>query len=257
MASRWTEKEIDFLINNYVDSGGNYCSKVLGKTINSINIKSFKLGLKIEEKWSDYEIDFLIHNYSKKGIKYCSEILGRSVKSIKAMSGKLKLKLITNNELINKFNLKHYSFYNYSLVNYIDSKTKIKIICPKHNEFEQLPYEHLRGKGCPICNESKGEKEIRNILDNKQIKFIPQYKFNDCKHVNKLPFDFYLPNYNICIEFHGLQHFEPIKWFGGQDVFDKLIKRDKIKENYCNINGIKLIIIPYYENINKIINESL
>ena len=43
-------------------------------------------------------------------------------------------------------------------MNYIDSKTKIKIICPKHNIFEQLPYEHLRGKGCPFCGREKASK---------------------------------------------------------------------------------------------------
>lgn len=255
MANRWTENEIEFLKNNYINNGGVYCSKILGKSLNSINLKSFKLGLKIEDKWSDDDIKFLIDNYSKLGLRYCSEILDRTEKSIKAMCNKLNLKLITNNELINKFIKKHNNFYDYSLVNYINSKTKVKIICPKHNVFEQLPYEHLRGKGCPICNESKGEKEIRNILEIKRIKFIPQHKFNDCKNINKLPFDFYLPDHNICIEYHGLQHYEPIKWFGGQDVFDKLIKRDKIKKNYCIEKNIKLIIIPYGKNIIKIINE--
>jgi hypothetical protein len=257
MANRWTTEEIEFLKDNYIVNGGEYCSNILDKTTKSIYMKSFKLGLIIEEKWSEIDDKFLFENYSKLGINGCAKKLNRTIKSIKARSNKLKIKLINNDELINKFKLKHYNFYDYSLVDYIDFKTKIKIICPKHNIFEQLPYEHLRGKGCSICNESKGEKEIRNILINKKINFIPQHKFSDCKHINKLPFDFYLPDYNVCIEYHGLQHYEPIKWFGGQIVFDKLIKRDKIKENYCILNNIKLIIIPYRKNIFNIINKVL
>lgn len=249
MANRWTPKEIEFLKNNYNINGGEYCSKILNKTTNSIYIKSFKLGLIIEEKWSETDDYFLIENYSKLGIDGCAKVLNRSFKSIKARTNKLKIKLIKNDVLINKFNLKHQNFYNYSLVNYINSKTKIKIVCPRHNVFEQLPYEHLRGKGCPICGESKGEKEIRNILLNKKINFIPQHKFDDCKNVNKLPFDFYLPDYNICIEYHGEQHYKPIKWFGGDTVFNKLVERDKIKSEYCKLNNIKLFIIPYFSEV--------
>ena len=41
--------------------------------------------------------------------------------------------------------------YDYSKVEYVNSKNKIKIICPIHGEFEQLPHSHLRGSGCPKC----------------------------------------------------------------------------------------------------------
>jgi len=255
MANRWSTNEIDFLKNNYSVNCSDYCVKKLGKTTKSIYMKAFKLGLILEEKWVKNDDIFLIENYSKIGIHGCVKVLNRSIKSIKARTNKLKIKLITNDELINKFIIKHYNFYIYKLVNYINSKTKINIICPIHGNFEQLPYEHLRGKGCPNCRESKGEKEIRNILESKKINFSPQYKFNDCKNINKLPFDFYLPDYNTCIEFHGEQHYKPIKWFGGETVFNKLKSRDKIKENYCNDNNIKLIIIPYRKNILKYLNH--
>jgi len=64
-----------------------------------------------------------------------------------------------------------------------------------------------------------------------------------------LPFDFYLPDYNTCIEFNGKQHYEPIKYFGGIDYFKLINERDKIKSKYCNENNIRLIIIKYNENI--------
>lgn len=45
--------------------------------------------------------------------------------------------------------------YDYSLVEYINSHSKIKIICRKHGEFEQEPSNHLNGHGCPKCKNLK------------------------------------------------------------------------------------------------------
>lgn len=58
----------------------------------------------------------------------------------------------------------HNDKYDYSLVKYKNTKTKVKIICPLHGKFEQNPDNHLSGRGCPICKESKGEKEITCFL---------------------------------------------------------------------------------------------
>jgi len=129
---------------------------------------------------------------------------------------------------------------------------KIKIICKKHGIFEQTPDNHINKKtGCPICNESKGEKEIRIILNNLNIKYIKQKTFNNCKNKRKLPFDFYLTDYNLCIEFDGIQHFKSIEYFGGEKVLKETQKRDLIKNNYCKENNIKLLRIKYNENILK------
>ena len=59
--------------------------------------------------------------------------------------------------------------------------------------------------------------------------------------------DFYLPDYNIAIECQGIQHFEPIDFFGGEEKFDEQIERDRIKYNLCKNNNINII---YYSNIN-------
>ena len=66
-----------------------------------------------------------------------------------------------------------------------------------------------------------------------------------CKNILPLPFDFYLPDYNICIEYNGRQHYEPIKKWGGVDSLNEIKKRDKIKMEYCKLNNIPLIIIKY------------
>ncbi|MCK9416215.1 hypothetical protein M0Q97_06115 [Candidatus Dojkabacteria bacterium] len=69
--------------------------------------------------------------------------------------------------------------------------------------------------------------------------------------------DFYIliVDFNICIEYDGIQHFKPIFFFGGIKAYNELIIKDKIKTNYCMINNIKLIRIPYYANIEDFIND--
>jgi len=62
----------------------------------------------------------------------------------------------------------------------------------------------LNGKGCPTWNESKGERKIKIFLKDNNIKFISQKRFNNCRNKYTLPFDFYLPEYNICIEYNGI-----------------------------------------------------
>jgi len=136
--------------------------------------------------------------------------------------------------------------YDYSLVDYKNNRTKVKIICPEHGVFEQTPNNHLtKNQGCPICSESHGEKEISKILDELNIKYIKQYKFDDCKDKNSLPFDFYLPEHNMCIEFDGEQHFRPIEYWGGDEKFNNIKRHDNIKNDYCIKENIELIRIKY------------
>ena len=123
----------------------------------------------------------------------------------------------------------------------------------------------IRGKcGCPYCidNKSIGEKAIKNILNFNNVKFIPQYRFYDCRDILPLPFDFAIfdddiENLNCLIEYQGLQHFEPVNIFGGEEKFKEQQKHDNIKRQYCKINNIKLIEIPYWEfnNIEKILKK--
>ena len=143
----------------------------------------------------------------------------------------------------------HGDKYMYDKTVYEDVLKKIKIQCQKHGVFEQSPNGHLNGQGCPKCKESKGEKTIRELLIKNNIKFNPQHRFPECKDKKQLPFDFYLPKDNLCIEFNGKQHYEPITYFGGKKSFDKQIKRDLIKKQYCENNKINLIVIKYDDNI--------
>ena len=74
--------------------------------------------------------------------------------------------------------------------------------------------------------------------------------FNDLIGVGSglLRFDFYLPDYNTCIEFQGLQHFKPIDFFGGEEDFIIQQKNDNKKKEYCEKHNIPLKIIKYDQN---------
>lgn len=151
----------------------------------------------------------------------------------------------------------HRDKFDYSLVDYTLSHNRVKIICPKHGEFEQLPYTHIQGFGCAQCCDSKGEKIIKKILIDVGVDFEIQKMFSKCKDVRMLKFDFYLPKLNTCIEYDGEQHFIPITQFGGKKELLNIKRRDKIKTDYCNDNNIKLIRINYKENIEQILNALL
>lgn len=159
----------------------------------------------------------------------------------------------------NKSNKIHNSFYDYSKVNYIDAKTPVDIICPKHGVFSQIPSNHLDGKGCPKCNQSRGENRIEIYLIENGIKYITQKKFDDCVKDKKLSFDFWLYDKNLLIEFDGLQHFLPLGFQGGLKKLEYTKECDKIKDEYCRSKNIRLLRISYKDinNIENILSNNI
>jgi len=152
-------------------------------------------------------------------------------------------------EFIQKAKEIHKNKYNYSKVNYTDAKVKVIITCPSHGDFYQTPNSHLTGCGCPRCKTSRGENEIAKLLNDFSIKYETQKKFDSCVYLDYLPFDFFLPDYNTAIEFDGIQHYEPIEFFGGIDGFERRQLHDEIKTEYCRENNIRLHRISYIDNI--------
>ena len=95
------------------------------------------------------------------------------------------------------------------------------------------------------CINSKGELLIRQLLMKLNYKFFTEYKFSDLPNRR---FDFYLPEFNICIEYDGKQHFNFVgTWHETKEEFERATQRDKEKTEYCIKNDIKLIRIPYYD----------
>lgn len=135
----------------------------------------------------------------------------------------------------------------YELVgNYANVKTKVSI---KHNtcgfEYEVYPFLFQRGRRCPRCNKSKGEKLVEYVLQNMGIEYETQVTFEDLKRINNLSYDFYLPKYDILIEYQGIQHYQPVEIFGGEPQFLVQQHSDSIKKEYALENGYDLVEVPY------------
>ena len=162
----------------------------------------------------------------------------------------------TTKQFIEEAKKVHGDKYNYSKVEYINTRTKVCIICSKHGEFWQTPHSHLTNKGCPFCNESNLEKEIGRFLHLNEIKY--KRNFND-KWLGKQHLDFYLPKQNIAIECQGIQHFEPKSFGSHEDIslrFQKNQQRDKTKIQKCKENGIKLYhYVPFQKYFGTYENE--
>ena len=259
---------------NFTQSPANHlfgrgCKKCANEGNSKRNIndsKDYILQLnKIHNSKYDYS-KFVYINCHTKAIIICPEHGEFTQMPHSHLSGKGCFKCggttkLTLEEFKKKSNLVHENKYNYDNVVYKNNRIKIKIICPIHNLFEQTPISHMNGSGCPKCKCSKGEKKVENFLIKENIKFIQQKKFNDCIGIsNKLPFDFYLQEYNICIEYDGAQHFTPFRY--NEDCINKLKqlqKNDQIKTTYCLNNNIKLIRIPYWDfkNIEEILGKRI
>jgi hypothetical protein len=171
--------------------------------------------------------------------------------SCRGCSDELKFnkRRMDNKVFIERSRLIHGDKYGYTKTEYHNARTKVNITCKKHGDFKQKPQHHMNGSGCPICKSSKGEIEIQKFLTTNDIKFIKEHKFDGCFDVKKLPFDFYLPELNICIEYDGIQHFNPNHFFGGFSYHTKLKRHDEIKTLYCINNKINIIRIRYNENV--------
>lgn len=152
----------------------------------------------------------------------------------------------------------HGDKYDYSKVIYRGNKKKVEIICPIHGSFYKKPNNHTSSKsGCPLCCESKGELLVQSILKKYNINFIREYMIP----LNRYRYDFYLPDYNIFIEYNGKQHYAPVKMFGGDEAFEITKERDKSKKILVNINKGYLITISYQnsdeESVEKILINGL
>ena len=170
-------------------------------------------------------------------------------------------KKITREELIKSIErLNHNKILNPE--EYINSTVyNLKILCGscrKNTFMTSLGAYKIDHCQCRQCSqrESSGEKIIREFLEKHNISFIQEYYTTDCCDKRLLPFDFYLPDYNLIIEFDGRQHFEPIY---GEQCLINTQRHDKIKNQYCLEHNIELIRIPYWEGqeIEKIIVNKL
>ena len=128
----------------------------------------------------------------------------------------------TQEETIEQFINVHNNKYNYSKVQYINTKTKVQIICPEHGPFFQKPNNHKQGAGCPRCNINSKEEFLINLFKEYNI----NYLYRDRNLIKPLEIDILVPGFNFGIEHNGLafHSFGKNSW-GALDNYHSLDKR--------------------------------
>ena len=138
--------------------------------------------------------------------------------------------------------------YDYSKVEYVNSSTKVCIICPEHGEFWMSPNKHLMGESCPKCQISRLERDVMQLLEKNNIQYIKEYSPS---WAHRKRYDFCIENKKLIIECQGEQHYTPVDFANrgddwAQKLFNKNQERDKLKKQYAEENGYKVI---YYTDL--------
>jgi len=245
-------------------SNGCYqCGQISTRSKQSMSLKKFIIKAN-EVHNNKYTYEFVDYeNIHTKVSIYCSEhgifnqtpnrhLVGNGCPSCNFANRPLKS--VSEKDIVNKFNKIHNNYYNYSKFIYKGVKNKIIVICPKHGDFECGISNHNKGRGCSKCKRSKGELAITIWLNSNNILFEAQKKFPNCKNIRPLPFDFYVSQYNLLIEYHGEQHFKQLT--GNWKNHDLKYRQnlDRIKRNFA-LNNFNYLEITYKDNINEKLNE--
>lgn len=130
---------------------------------------------------------------------------------------------------------------------YTNNRVKVRITHKKcGHTYLVTPHDFLNGNRCPYCKQSKGEKMIENTLKRLSIPYEIQKAFDDCGRNNQwLPFDFYLSSIGLLIEYDGIQHFEPVPYYGGYSKLIDQKRRDHIKDEYALDHNLEILRVPY------------
>ena len=164
-------------------------------------------------------------------------------------------KQLTQEQFLNRISVLKGLSFNKTI--YKNRRQNVIVTCNIHGDYTTKAEVLLKGCGCPKCKSSKGEDAIEVWLMLNDIKYEQQKKFEGCEYIKSLQFDFYLPEFNLCIEYDGKQHFQPIKFFGGIKAFKELIIKDEIKNRFCQENNISLLRISYRDNIIETLEKSI
>jgi len=176
--------------------------------------------------------------YSKSICVECAGSKKHSIESIRDILQKDGYKLISNE--------------------YKDNKGKLKKECNNGHLIDLRLNDFVTGYRCRYCVETIGEKKISAYLKNSNhnLIFDTEFKFDNCKNIKQLPFDFYV-NKQFLIEYDGEQHFKSVDFFGGEEGYKARQINDKIKTKFCKDNKIPLLRISFnqIDNIPDIIEK--
>lgn len=170
------------------------------------------------------------------------KIESKNVSAQLAKKAKKKaVQAVKTNAFIIKAIDKHGLKFDYSLVKYKTLKYPVRIVCANHGIYRVSPRNHLLGKKCPKCKESKGETAVRVALEKMDLVYEQEYKVHNFHY----RYDFALVEQKVLIEFHGAQHYEPVELFGGIEGYKATVTRDKAKVRIAKYHGWHLIAIHY------------
>lgn len=161
-------------------------------------------------------------------------------------------KQLTTEQFVQKAKMVHGDDYDYSEVDYKNNSTKVRIVCKIHGAFLQAPNDHLDGSGCPVCRESRLEVMTRLKLEEKGLKYVSKYKTD---WLGQQHLDFFLPDLNVGVECQGIQHFKPVKMFGGELQLKKQVELDLKKKRLCEEHNVELVYLSSFNEIENYFND--
>ena len=131
----------------------------------------------------------------------------------------------------------HGDKYDYSLVEYKNNYTKVKIICSKHGVFEQTPTNHYHTAGCTYCGKNyQKENWMREVLESLFSTPFPSVRPGFLKRKKtgcNLELDCFSDVLKLAVEYQGTQHYESVEFFDGDEGLRYRQDLDKIKTFKC------------------------
>lgn len=159
-----------------------------------------------------------------------------------------RVRRLTTEGFIEKSKAAFGELYDYSQTVYATGTSPVVIVCPEHGPFTIVRAEkhYMSAQGCPSCAKagSMAEQIILDAIKAHNVVVHKEYAFSDCVSPTsgrKLRFDFYIPSYNIILEYHGEQHFRKSPMMHKGDRFERMQEHDRIKKAYALDNGYTFI----------------
>ena len=232
------------------------------KSFEEVGYKLLSATYTRSDKKLEYECDKGHQFLGDKGVTWDNFKKGRRCPICSTESTKKKLRK-NFNEIEEAFKEEGYTLLTKDS-EYLNSSQPLSFICPNNHKHSISWDAFKQGQRCRICNNRSGEEKISSYLNEININFIREYKFEDCIYKTPLRFDFYIPSYNLVIEYDGQQHFFPVDFSGrnkerANKEFELNKIRDGIKNDYCKENNINILRISYleFDNIKEIIYQKI
>ena len=194
----------------------------------------------------EHEPSWVVPNHYKYGYNKCPQCYGQL--SEKAKENFINMIENNNHKLLSE---------------YIDTKTKVLIdFGCEHEPSWVVPNQYKYFSNCPKCR-NKGESELYKLLLSLNYELDTQKKYDDLKDKYYLPYDAYLPQYNLLIELDGIHHYQPVAYYSkDMSQYEKDMaeldaelrfydrqRKDKMKDDYAKKNNISLLRIDYSDSI--------